>query len=314
MSALKKELKTQIGKGNLDTVIKTLVDKTEGQLHNDVVQLSSRLKKFKRQQNQGILSHSEINLQQNQLTTTLLDLVDELPEDEKETIPVTPPQNVAAPIPTPPTQKVAWKKWLTIAAAVLASLAAIAELSGYSLRDTFTTSAPQEALTLTVKVRTEEGTRPLKNEGDLVIDYGNGTQTIPIDKEGKIDLREIPVRLRGNPVSIILEHPKYEVIPSVHSKEAKQLLNGNPITLPIQMKSIFGTIIGRVKSRDGKQTLENVAIEVDGETSTTDVHGKIWMQMPKQKWKESYTVHATYQGETKSETYYPTLGDVEIRF
>lgn len=323
MSPLKNKLKTQIAQGKLDNVIQTLLTETNGQLHNDVVQLSSRFESFKQQKIQGILSHNEITLEQNKLTNTLLSIVNNLSEEvtnnstkrnaenplEKES------NNSSAPS-TPISEKSSWKKWLTIAAAILASLAAVAELSGYSLKDIFSDSSEQEALTLTVKVRAEDGTRPLKGEGDLVIDYGNGTQTIPIDNEGKIDLREIPSHLKGNTISIMLEHPKYEGVKSFHPEEAQveYILNGQPITYLVQMKEMYGIVQGRVLSRDGNRYLENVLIEVDGETFRTDEYGKIYIKMPKQKWKEEYTVNATLGDLTKTEKYYPTIGRVEFRF
>jgi len=302
----KAQLKEQIVQGNLKSVLQVLLSSSEGELHNQVVHLSSRLSDLTNKTNKGILSEEQTNLERNRIANALLALVEELPdnlvlkdiEEFKEHL-------------TPNRTSINWKKWLGIAVGLIAALAGIAELSGYSLRDVFGgNSAFGEALTLTIKVRNIEGNRPLKGEGLLVIDYGNGTQTLKIDDEGKVDLREIPIHLKGNQISILLEDAKnYEVV----ANETPYLLDGKPITFQIRLHQQLGIIKGKVRSRDGKKMLREVLIEVAGETTYSDSLGNFYMELPPEKWKAEYLLFARKGDQVKEEKYYPNLNNFEIR-
>ncbi|MFK8009232.1 MAG: tetratricopeptide repeat protein [Saprospiraceae bacterium] len=82
MSQLKKELKILIAEGDLETVIKRLLEKTQEEpVYDKVIQLSGRLKNIKDKKIKGTSSSNEIDILENKLREALLLLVNDLPDE-----------------------------------------------------------------------------------------------------------------------------------------------------------------------------------------------------------------------------------------
>ncbi|MEM6963319.1 MAG: hypothetical protein AAF573_01050 [Bacteroidota bacterium] len=319
MSSLKEKLKDQIVQGKLDQAIQTLLEnsKNDSDFHNQVVHLSSRYASLKQEKLQGILSSANSNLQQNQITNALLALINQLPDESTASGDLTTRSHTTTEKITPSDdpKNTPWKKWVVIAGGIIAALAGIAEISGYSLRDLFSSSSSSEALTLTVKVRAENGTRPLKGAGSLAIDYGNGTQTVEIDKEGKIDLRELPARLKGNKVSIILEHSKYEGV--TPPAQQKYILDGNPIEYFIRPSIKRGLIKGMVRDETTLAPIDSAAITIGTDTTIYSApDGRFQVNLPDRMQKDNYELvirAAAYQLKRQPHSPYSTDADIRLK-
>ncbi len=205
-----------------------------------------------------------------------------------------------------------WKIWAVISTSIL-MLAAISKISGYSIRNLIEVQSIDQPISVTIKVRDLQGNRPLKNEGNLVVDYGNGTQTLNIDEEGKVDLRAIPTELKGNAISILLESTRnYIVAPN----DVPYILDGEPIEFIVKLNEKLGIIKGKTRSKNGKKNLEGVRIEVDGEITFSDSLGNFNLLLPDEKWQKKYKIFAQYGKYMKEEYYYPNTNseEFEIRF
>ena len=100
----------------------------------------------------------------------------------------------------PPSQNdLKTKLWqsLTAIGVVVALLAGIAEISGYSLRDFFdsnTASSLTEPFDVTVFVHGEQGKQDmiLRQKGKVIMDFSGDRRSEPIDDDGKVTFRNIP--------------------------------------------------------------------------------------------------------------------------
>ena len=207
-----------------------------------------------------------------------------------------------------------WKKIITAIAAILATLAAIAEFSGYNLKDIFSANIPSgEAITLTIKVRDELGNRPLKNKGNLVVDYGNGTQTIPIEKEGKIDLREIPVHLAIRSLKINLEAPGFEPA----APNLTYTLKDSPIEYIVKPSSRRGIIKGMIRDETSLSPISKATITIDTDTTIySQQDGRFQVSLPNTMQKEAYTIIVIKEGYVRSEfkhSPYSTNADIRLK-
>ncbi len=311
---MKENLKKQLAQNKTKQVIQqllTLISHLEDQeLHNEVILQSARFEKYERANRLGISSYEEEGISIAKINQALLSIINQLPNESDESIPSNP--NLKKEKKNPDIKK-NWQKWALAISGIIAVMAGIAEFTGYNLRDMVGGENDAELpLTVTVKVRDMEGNRPLKSEGKLVIDYGNGTQTLPIDEEGKVDVREIPPRLKGNEVSILLEDAKnYIAVPT----KKPYLLDGKPIRFEVQLNQQMGIIKGKVRSRDGTKLLAGVRIEVDGEITHSDSLGNFYLLLSLEKWKTEYTIFATMGDLLKEEKFYPNsnTANFEIR-
>ena len=99
MPQLKAQLRQQIAQGNIETVIQTLLEKVEDGQQNEITQLAGRYAELQRKSRIGVLSNSEENLQRNQLTNALLEIINNLPDGTSITIskppPIIPPNDTA---------------------------------------------------------------------------------------------------------------------------------------------------------------------------------------------------------------------------
>jgi hypothetical protein len=72
------DVRELIGEGDLDAAVDLMVELTEDTaLEDDLLQLAGRVRKFKKRVNRGILSQEDQRLQDNQLTNTLIELIEE---------------------------------------------------------------------------------------------------------------------------------------------------------------------------------------------------------------------------------------------
>lgn len=110
------------GKTHLVIVqLRRLAPQQEEDVKEEITQQSARFQSLAREKRLGLLSYEEQTVQQAKINAALVELIRQLPEGQFS-------------------NRARWQtlaKWGSLVAASLALLAAIAEISGYSLRDFF---------------------------------------------------------------------------------------------------------------------------------------------------------------------------------
>ena len=122
----KTNLKSLLAEGRTNRVIQALLDLTkhDGDLHNEAIQLSARFNQYNREKHGNTAPTEELNIELNRIHGAALDLIERLPDRNKK--------------------RVWWQDWRKLAAAIGSFIvfgAAVAEFTGYSLRDVL---APKE--------------------------------------------------------------------------------------------------------------------------------------------------------------------------
>lgn len=178
MSA-KKILLDRIAQDDLPKALKELMflaDKyKDDQVRNDATFQSGRLKALEKQKINGILSHEEEHLQSAKIREALLQIIQDLPDDWT----LDGSDNIFASVGTSAQRN--WKKYTVSFAAIVAVLAGIAELSGYSIRDFFKEKEPIEQAARpsppTPSISTSGDNSPaiITDDGDVNINFGEAT-------------------------------------------------------------------------------------------------------------------------------------------
>lgn len=311
--ALKQQLKTTLSNGRLDQVfgqlsdhIRTLPDPHYG---NELAQLSARWKANERAHNLGTLAGAEYNLEFNKINRALLVFIDELPESSRsQTAEIGPPQPVTQSATLNGTGSF-WKKmgYVGIVAGILGGFA---EFAGFI---NLFPSRNDEPLQLTVFVQGIDGKTidELQNNGKIIVDFGNDRRDPVIGENGRTNLGEIPKRLLGQKIPIVLQAEGYE-----KANPAEQYtLTGEPIYITVQRDNSLGLIRGIVKNRAGDQFIAGALVMIDQDTTTvTDSLGRFNLLMPLEKHKDTYLLTVKKDGYTIKEEYFkPKSTPAEIR-
>ncbi len=151
----------------------SLADKYSDELlrHSTTFQ-SGRQKNFETQRINGTISHEEETLQSAKIRDALLQIIKNTPDDWILD------EIKNSPVLIPVTPKMNWKKYIAYFVAVVAVLAGIAELSGYSLRDIFWKNEKMENSTLprppapSAETSGENSPAVITRDGDVHINYG----------------------------------------------------------------------------------------------------------------------------------------------
>lgn len=180
-----------LAKDDLQKVVPALfflADKyKEEQLRNQATSQSRRLKALEKEKISGTLSHEEDHLQAAKIGQALLQIIQDFPDDW------TLDGMEDAPISSAASPKVNWKKYAVYAAGLVALLAGIAELTGYSVRDLFQKKEPSEIPAElpppapNVSTTGDNSPAVITNDGDVNINYGE-----PKPKKDSTDTTQTP--------------------------------------------------------------------------------------------------------------------------
>lgn len=142
------------------------------QLRSNTAFQSGRLKSLENQWLTGTISQEENHLQAARVREALVNLINDLPDNWA----LEGMEN--APVSSGSPSKSHWKRYAAYFAAVVAVMAGIAELSGYSVRDLFehkeTIEQPAETSPPASKASTTGDNSPavITDDGDVNINYG----------------------------------------------------------------------------------------------------------------------------------------------
>ncbi|PHN04304.1 hypothetical protein [Flavilitoribacter nigricans] len=152
---MKEKLQNFIALGNTAEAIQQLraLKPALGEsLQNEITLQSARFESYSRDRRNGVLSNEEENIQLARINDALLGIIQQLPAE----------------IPGIPSRKTSAMKWGGIIVGAITLLAAIAELSGYSLRDLFQADTPPP-----IQQETHGNQSPAVIGDDTEINYNN---------------------------------------------------------------------------------------------------------------------------------------------
>ncbi len=170
-----------------------------------------------------------------------------------------------------------WKGILT-AGVIIALLAGLAELTGYSLRDLLG-KREVESFSVTVLVHGKKGKddRILRDQGYVVLDFGKARQEASINEKGEATFKEIPIGFLGQAALISINHPQ-PYLPKDSNKEY-QLEDKKSIYLEVELKGLH-KITGRIRDFDTEQPLDSVRVSYQRSFAYTDQVGWFELQIP----------------------------------
>lgn len=206
----------------------------------------------------------------------------------------------------------AWKKWAIVFAGILAALGALAEFTGWNIRD-FSNAHSGSSLQLTVYIQTADGkpVSELQNKGKIFVDFGNDRRGLLIGENGRTNLGEIPEKFKNQQVPIVFQADGYEPV-NIYKK---YIMDGKPIYIFVHRDKSLGLVQGIVKDRSGEIFIPNALVMLDNDTTiTTDSLGRFRLQLPESKQRERYLITVKKEGfKSSTDFYLPRTGSIEIR-
>ncbi|MBU2946600.1 patatin-like phospholipase family protein [Zobellia uliginosa] len=136
-----------------------------------------------------------------------------------------------------------------------------------------------ESFSTTVLVHGKNGKddRILKNQGKVVIDFGNTREEEPINEKGEATFKEIPAKFMGENVLLSVTHPQ-PYLPI--KRDSSYILERNKsIYLEVELKGL-DKIFGRVIDYHTEQPLENVVVSVRDTKTVTNEIGWFELKIP----------------------------------
>ncbi len=179
--------KELLAQGNLESALETLVRLTQhandADLRQRVLTLSGQFAALKKQHLTGLLEDKDYRLQLNRITAAVAEMVD------RDSVGVTRSH--------PDTTQRSWKKW----AGILAVLASIAGITGYTLRDFFWSKPvpaptenpavePRKTDTIVVKTPAMQPVPAGKNNVNIQVKDKAKVGTIITGDSNKIDVKQ----------------------------------------------------------------------------------------------------------------------------
>lgn len=282
---MKNKIQQLIGQNQTEDAIALLFKYAKGQHSDDLTILQSKFEKLKRENRLYLASRNELSTDYNQLNDSLLQMIKVIFNSKNET-------NIVE----SSTKK--WWKWIGSFGLIISILAGIAEFSGYSLKDWFS-SESMDSNSVTVLVHGKKGKDDLvlPNRGIVKLAYGDAIISKQINNEGLITFNQISdvfFELQ-NGVEIWFEDPEGEPYRAVYNDSLYRLKRGQYINLEVEllgMEKIFGI----VKSFTTGAPIDNAIIRVKGEETRTNQYGEFNLAIPEEKQQKFITVRVYKEG------------------
>ena len=179
---MKQQLQTLIAEGKTDEAIQKLLTLAnqikKKDFHQEVIIQSARFEKYNQSNRMGISSSQEEGISIAKINKALLDIIDRLSDHEATHIEAKTKESFI-PIDLSPSSK--WWKWVVGLGLLIAIPAGIADFTGYSLKDLFSSSSTASN-TVTVLVHGIEGKEDLilPNRGIVKLIYGDAIVSKPV--------------------------------------------------------------------------------------------------------------------------------------
>lgn len=298
----KSNLLNLIRAGNVQAALDQLHSITINESNkNEVIAIAARFKKLKQEKRLGILSFEQANLTENQITTHLIDLINNIykhPFSNKKTTPS------SAAIDS---QKE--KKSLAYKIGIAGSIASILGLLLY-----FLPLGAGQVHQLTVFVTDIDGNVVLEHKGVLNTSIGNRPLRETIGEHGRTNFGDILSTYLGDTITIGFKAEGWEVIGGKNTF----VFSGEPIQLKVKKDNRLGLIKGVVKTRDGQGFISAALIRINNDTTIlTNELGIFKMVLPESmrvtNLSQQYELTISKEGYTTVTKYYPPKSNAEIR-
>ncbi|MEZ4991950.1 MAG: hypothetical protein R2824_16130 [Saprospiraceae bacterium] len=294
---MKEHLQQLLAKGNTKAAIQHLLEfareQRDADLQEEVLAQSARYQAYAKEKRLGTTSEEHQQIVLARINEALLQIIGELPEENQHNV-----VNAQGGF--------GWQ-WIAGILLLIGVLSGIAKVFVFNVKD------PQMGLHLTIYVHGPQNRQDivLENEGELIADFDDRRDRKLIGQGGQTIFSEIDRRFQDEPFELSMQAEGFELM----YPDSTYRFTGEPIYLAVRPDHRLGIVQGKVRSRDGRQFLSEVLIEVAGETDQTDSLGNFYLQLPPEKWAHEYTIYAQKDGYTlKEEKYYPLLGEKsEIR-
>lgn len=266
----KSAIKDLISEGDINQAINTLLSIEMPQKDRSiVVQIKAANEQLRNNSIRGVLSFEQQTTEQNRINDRLLKFLD---GDETA---------VGASGDTAPKKN--WGKYAATFTALVAVLAGIAELSGYSLRDILSGSdSTDNVFTVTVFVHGKKGKddRLLKNQGQVMLGLRTNEMPCSINDKGEATFKEISMGFKGQKVPIRIEHP--QPYRPTHPDSLYLLEPNAAIFVEVALEGTH-VIKGKVMDFYTEQWLDSVRVSVENVATYTDQFGWFELEIPEDK-------------------------------
>ena len=298
----KTKLQELISRGNLKEAIRLLLAMDLKEDKKQAVRsISSQYNQIRKQKRLGTLADDQLTIKENQLITSLLELI-----DHPEGVPIPKPQNInpisagsigGFPIPV-----------LIGTLVVLIGMTAI-------FWNSFYRSTPTERLQLTVFVTDAKGNVVLENSGRLNIPLGNRSLNEVIGANGRTNFGDITADTKGDSIRIGMDAEGWEIADGKNTF----VFTGEPIRLIVQPDERLGLIKGSVRSFDEREFIAGALIRINADTIVrTDSLGFFRILLPPhmrvKRLIDTYTLSISKEGYLPSKQLFtPNTSDAEIK-
>lgn len=310
-NSLKTDLRALIAKSETDLALQKLLqlsgELNDADLRDEVLLQSARYQEYTKGQRLGITSQEDQQIAIARINQALIEIIANLPEQDGETTSGNSRPATATRKKTRP-----WKQWVAGAGVLIALLAGLAELTGYSLRDIFgrsTESSGSESLTVFIHSKEGKNIPILQSVGKVEITYGNKKDWESIDDKGKAVFNEIPAQYfqENARVSINVREVDGEPYRALYPDSLYQLKTGEPVYVAVVLAGldkVFGTV------RNGEQPLADVVVSIGALRDTTNDLGYFELAIPENLQKKQQQVHFYRPGfRMLTKTAFPQTGE-----
>ncbi|MCB0642710.1 MAG: carboxypeptidase regulatory-like domain-containing protein [Phaeodactylibacter sp.] len=204
------------------------------------------------------------------------------------------------------------KIWQKVAAVgvVIGILAGLAEVTGYSIRDLFSTSI-ESSNTVTILVHGANGKDQLvlPSRGIVKLIYGDAIIPEQINNEGEATFKQVPERFFQSDarVEILFQDPEGEPYRAVFHDSLYQLKKGQYIALAVKLEGLE-QMSGIVKDFITGEPIEGARISIQGVEAFSNQYGEFVLEIPEEKQQQFQTIRAHHEAYKPFE-----LSDVPIQ-
>ena len=266
---MKKQLRALLAKNKLPELIRQLSTLAaqigDKDLEDEVVLQAALLEQYFKENRQQRIANRENQPTLARINKALLELIDRLPDEEEKRL-------------IGKIQQAKWWQWVVALGILLAIPAAIAEFTGYSIRD-FLGFTTKDSFTLTVLVHGKAGTddRILQNQGKVVLDFGNTREEEMINGEGEATFKELPSYIADKEVRISIAHAQ-PYFPT--NRDSIYLLKkGQSIYLEVELTGLE-RIKGFVYDFETEQPLDSVRVSIEDTATYSKKNGYFSLNIP----------------------------------
>ena len=259
-------------------------------IRQEALAIQARHQRLRSQRRLGILQFSEDTITENQISASLLELI-QFPADQ----PFPAAQSIDTRIPL----RAIWWKRISAAALLLGMLAALTTIAvnaGHLL------GGPDHAPdlnTVTVLVHGPSGPeeRILPSRGNVTLLYGDALVTQQTNEKGEATFKQIDDRFfePDARVQVLFHDPREEPYRAMVKDSLYRLERGKAILLPVELRGL-DVLRGTVANALTRMPLDSVRVSVLGTATFTNTFGEFTLHIPAEDQAPFQTVRAHKTG------------------